>query len=132
MLTDPYYGKPKLIAIRKFLFFAFSSDYFVVGSGITNAVESFTRRCSLIQLSPTDVGLIVGGAGKIFIEVADSMPDPGPEAGYFTRWFYGLMQKLASNGAKAEAARSGGSVMVVAPKSEVITPEAHIKPVAKP
>lgn len=76
----------------------------------------------MIQLSPTDVGLIVGGAGKLFIEIADSMPAPDPGAGYFVRWFYGFMQKLASNGAKAEASRSGGTLMVVPPKSEVISP----------
>ena len=92
----------------------------------------------MIQLSPTDVGLIVGGAGKIFIEIADSMPDPGPKSGYFTRWAFGFLQKLASNGAKAEASRSGGSVMVVAPKSEVIapvvtTPEMpHVEPIVEP
>ena len=84
----------------------------------------------MVQLSKTDVGLIIGAAGKIFIEIADSMPQPPADAGYFSRWFYAFVQKLASNGANAEAIRSGGSVMVVAPKSEVIapsvtTPEAH-------
>ena len=59
------------------------------------------------NLTPTDVGLIVAGTGKIFIEIADSMPQPDPNAGYFVRWFYGFMQKLASNGMKAEAARAG-------------------------
>lgn len=61
----------------------------------------------MIDLTPTDVGLIVAGAGKIFIEIADSMPQPDPGAGYFVRWFYGFMQKLASNGIKAEAVRTG-------------------------
>lgn len=84
----------------------------------------------MIQISPTEAGLIVGTAGKIFIEIADSMPDPGPDAGYFTRWIYGFMQKLASNGAKAEAARSGGSVMVVAPNSQVISPPVKTQPEA--
>ena len=64
------------------------------------------------SLTSADTALIVAGAGKVFIEIADSMPDPGPNAGYFARWFYGLMQKLASNGAKAEAARTGGHVTV--------------------
>lgn len=58
------------------------------------------------DLSKADIALIVAGVGKFFIEVADSMPPPAPDAGYFTRWFYGLMQKLASNGMKAEAART--------------------------
>lgn len=64
-------------------------------------------------LTNVDVGLIVAGAGKVFIEVADSMPDPGPQANYFVRWFYAFMQKLASNGLKAEASRSGGKVEIV-------------------
>ena len=76
----------------------------------------------MLELSRADVGLIVAGAGKLFIEVADSMPQPGSDAGYLVRWIYGFMQKLASNGANAEAIRSGGSVMVVAPRSEVISP----------
>ena len=63
-------------------------------------------------LSSTDTALIVAGAGKVFIELSDSMPDPGPNANYFVRWLFGFMQKLASNGAKAEAARTGGKVMV--------------------
>jgi hypothetical protein len=64
------------------------------------------------RLSSTDTALLVAGAGKVFIELADSMPDPGPSAGYFSRWFFGFMQKLSSNGAKAEAARTGGKVTV--------------------
>jgi hypothetical protein len=56
--------------------------------------------------------LSTAGAGKVFIEVADSMPDPGPNANYFVRWFYAFMQKLASNSTKAEAARSGGKVVI--------------------
>jgi len=59
------------------------------------------------NLTNVDVGLIVAGAGKVFIEVADSMPDPGPQANYFVRWAYAFLQKLASNGIKAEAARTG-------------------------
>lgn len=58
-------------------------------------------------LTPTDVGLIVAGAGKVFIEIADSMPQPEPNANYFVRWIYGFMQKLASNGIKAEAIQKG-------------------------
>lgn len=65
------------------------------------------------NLTNVDVGLIVAGAGKIFIEVADSMPDPGPQANYFVRWMYAFLQKLASNGAKAEASRSGETVKIV-------------------
>lgn len=64
-------------------------------------------------LTNVDVGLIVAGAGKVFIEIADSMPDPGPGANYFVRWLYAFMQKLASNGAKAEASRSGAVVTIV-------------------
>jgi hypothetical protein len=64
-------------------------------------------------LTNVDVGLIVAGAGKVFIEIADSMPDPGPQANYFTRWLYAFMQKLASNGLKAEASRMGGKVEIV-------------------
>lgn len=67
----------------------------------------------MIQLSPTDVGLITAGAGKLFIEIADSMPAPPPTAGYFTRWLYGFMQKLASNGVKAEAVRNGSAVTLL-------------------
>jgi hypothetical protein len=63
-----------------------------------------------MALSSTDVGLIVGAAGKVFIEIADSMPAPEPGANYFVRWIYGFMQKLASNGLKAEAARTGTKV----------------------
>ena len=62
---------------------------------------------ALPQLSRTDIGLIVAGAGKVFIEIADAMPQPDSGAGYFVRWFYAFMQKLASNGMKAEAAREG-------------------------
>lgn len=68
---------------------------------------------SLPGLTNVDVGLIVAGAGKVFIEIADSMPDPGPNANYFVRWVYAFLQKLASNGLKAEASRSGGVVMVM-------------------
>ena len=56
-------------------------------------------------LTPTDVGLIVAGAGKLLIEIADSMPALSTEAGYKTRWAYSFLQRVASNGAKAEAAR---------------------------
>lgn len=63
-----------------------------------------------MTLSNADVALIVAGAGKIFIEIADSMPAPAPNAGYFVRWLYGFMQKLASNGMKAEAIRTGAEV----------------------
>lgn len=59
--------------------------------------------------------LSTAGTGKVFIEVADSMPDPGPTANYFVRWLYAFMQKLASNGPKAEASRTGGTVSVAAP-----------------
>ena len=65
------------------------------------------------NLTNVDVGLIVAGAGKIFIEVADSMPDPGPQANYFVRWMYAFMQKLASNGLKAEASRAGAKIEIV-------------------
>ena len=82
------------------------------------------------NLSSTDVGLIVAGTGKIFIEIADSMPMPDADAGYFTRWFYAFMQKLASNGMKAEAARSGGSITVNPPKAEPEFSNAEIKPSA--
>lgn len=68
---------------------------------------------ALPNLTNVDVGLLVAGAGKVFIEIADSMPDPGPGANYFTRWLYAFMQKLASNGAKAEASRSGETVKIV-------------------
>lgn len=74
----------------------------------------------MIQLSNTDVGLIVTVGGKLFIEIADSMPDPGPSANYFTRWLFGFMQKLASNGLKAEAARSGGVLAVVPQKIQTL------------
>jgi len=76
----------------------------------------------LSNLSRTDVALIVGGAGKIFIEIADSMPPPDPKAGYLVRWAYGFCQKLASNGMKAEAVRGGGSVLLVSPSSEIVAP----------
>ena len=61
--------------------------------------------------------LSTAGVGKVFIEFADSMPDPGPEANYFIRWFYAFMQKLASNGMKAEASRTGGKVVIQANSS---------------
>lgn len=61
--------------------------------------------------------LTTAGVGKVFIEIADSMPDPGPEANYFIRWFYAFMQKLASNGMKAEASRTGGKVVIQANSS---------------
>jgi hypothetical protein len=56
---------------------------------------------SFPMLTPADTALIVAGAGKVFIEIADSMPPPEPGAGYFTRWVYGFMQRLASNSTKA-------------------------------
>ena len=59
----------------------------------------------MLALNSTDVGLIVAGAGKLLIEFADSMPPLGPEATYRQRWAYAFMQRIASNGAKAEAAR---------------------------
>lgn len=68
---------------------------------------------SLPGLTNVDVGLIVAGAGKVFIEVADSMPDPGPNANYFVRWVYAFLQKLASNGLKAEASRAGAKIEIV-------------------
>jgi hypothetical protein len=61
--------------------------------------------------------LTTAGVGKVFIEIADSMPDPGPEANYFIQWFYAFMQKLASNGMKAEASRTGGKVVIQAKSS---------------
>lgn len=70
------------------------------------------------NLSPTDVGLIVAVGGKVFIEIADAMPQPEPSANYFVRWFYAFMQKLASNGMKAEAIRAGVTLPAVG------TPEA--------
>lgn len=60
----------------------------------------------MIQLTRTDIALIVGAIGKIFIEIADAMPQPSPNANYFVKWFYGFMQRLASNGMKAERAES--------------------------
>lgn len=68
---------------------------------------------SLPGLTNVDVGLIVAGAGKVFIEIADSMPDPGPNANYFVRWVYAFLQKLASNGLKAEASRAGAKIEIV-------------------
>ena len=53
------------------------------------------------------VGLIVGIAGKLFIILADSMPPPAANCGYWTRWAYDAIQRLASNslrvGATSEA-----------------------------
>ena len=56
--------------------------------------------------------LSTAGVGKVFIEFADSMPDPGPNAKYMVRWFYAFVQTLASNSTKAEAAQSGGAVTI--------------------
>lgn len=69
----------------------------------------------MIVLNSTEIGLIVAGSGKIFIEVADAMPPLEPGSGYFARWIYAFMQRLASNGMKAEAARNGSTGPVALP-----------------
>ncbi len=59
----------------------------------------------LSDLSPADVGMITGIAFKTFIILADSMPAPVEDCGYFTRWIYDAIQKAASNGLKVGATR---------------------------
>jgi hypothetical protein len=55
-----------------------------------------------MTLHPDDIIAILssGALGKIFIELADSMPTPPPSAGYLWRWTYNFLQSLASNSAK--------------------------------
>ena len=38
--------------------------------------------------------------GKSFIMLADSMPPPPANCGYWQRWIYDFMQRVASNSAK--------------------------------
>lgn len=67
----------------------------------------------MTPLTSTDTALLVAGAGKIFIEIADSMPPLSPTAPYYARWIYGFMQKLASNGLKAQAAQTSSTVTLI-------------------
>ena len=53
-------------------------------------------------------GLIVAGAFKVFIMLADSMPPPPANCGYWTRWTYDFIQRAASNGEKV--GRTQGNV----------------------
>ena len=44
--------------------------------------------------------LAVTLVGKAFIMLADSMPPPAANCGYWKRWAYDFMQRVASNSAK--------------------------------
>lgn len=54
----------------------------------------------MIQLTNTEMGLIVAAAGKIFITIAETMPAPAPNSSLWLRWLYDWFQALASNSYK--------------------------------
>lgn len=57
----------------------------------------------------SEILVLVGGTagiGKFFLMGADSMPPPPENCGYFFRWFYDFVQKVASNGLKVGASRT--------------------------
>ena len=52
------------------------------------------------SVDPATIALITASAFKLFIMLADSMPPPAVNCGYWTRWGYDFIQRAASNGEK--------------------------------
>jgi len=62
---------------------------------------------SIPNLPAGEWAALTAFAGKVFIDFADALPAPPPDAGYWTRFWYTFVQKLASNGESARNGKNG-------------------------
>lgn len=58
-----------------------------------------------MQLDTTHVALVVSVAGKVLLDLADSMPPPPADCGYWRRWAYDFIQRVAANSGKVGGSR---------------------------
>jgi hypothetical protein len=79
----------------------------------------------------SEILVLVGGTagvGKFFLMLADSMPPPPENCGYFFRWFYDFIQKVASNGLKVGATRTATQPPAVTLASAPLSAPDPVKP----